>query len=155
MEKSRNIRQLIGARIIDVKIFSESRGENDWLDYILTFITLENCGTINFPFSGATDFGTVVLDDRAEPISERGYNLIVGQKIKELYYESDEENQPRNDWFAYIELDNGYVIHENRMAPKGTGAANLFLYTQEQFIELKNEEVNNLIPLTKFMKFLD
>ncbi|MFT4017781.1 MAG: hypothetical protein QM668_12525 [Agriterribacter sp.] len=155
MEKSRNIRQLIGARIIDVKIFSESRGENDWLDYILTFITLENCGTINFPFSGATDFGTVVLDDRAEPISERGYNLIVGQKIKELYYESDEENQPRNDWFAYIELDNGYVIHENRMAPNGTGAANLFLYTQEQFIELKNEEVNNLIPLTKFMKFLD
>ncbi|MBN8789954.1 MAG: hypothetical protein J0I84_22965 [Terrimonas sp.] len=155
MEKSRNIRQLIGARIIDVKIFSESRGENDWLDYILTFITLENCGTINFPFSGATDFGTVVLDDRAEPISERGYNLIVRQKIKELYYESDEENQPRNDWFAYIELDNGYVIHENRMAPNGTGAANLFLYTQEQFIELKNEEVNNLIPLTKFMKFLD
>ncbi len=125
------------------------------LDYILTFILLENSGTINFPFSGAKDFGTVTLDKRAKPISEKGHSLIVGQRIKELYYESDEENKPRDDWFAYIELDNGYVIHENRMAPNGTGAANLFLYSQEQFIKLKNEEDNNFIPLTKFLESAD
>jgi hypothetical protein len=151
MENSTSIRHLIGDRIIDIKMFSESQGENVWLDYILTFITLESSGTINFPFSGATDFGTVVLDNRAKPISEMGHSLIVGQRIKELYYESDEEDQPSNDWFAYIELENGYVIHENRMAPNGTGGANLFLYTQDQFMKLKNEEDNNLIALTKFL----
>jgi len=30
-----------------------------------------------------------------------------------------------------IELSNGYVIHEHRMAPNGTGGTNLFLYTNE------------------------
>jgi hypothetical protein len=56
--------------------------------------------------------------------------------------------QPRNDWFALIELSNGYIIHENRMAPNGTGAANLFMYDQQQFTEKKNSENYNLIDLT-------
>src|SRR5688500_7594107 len=151
MRDSQNILQLIGDKIIDIKMFSESQGENDWLDYVLTFITLEKNGVINFPFSGAINFGNVEIDQRAKPISDKGNALVVGQTIKELYYESDEENQPRNDWFAYIELNNGYVIHENRMAPNGTGAANLFMYTQEQFLEMRNDGENNLIPLNKIM----
>lgn len=44
-----------------------------------------------------------------------------------------------------IKLSNGYVIHENRMAPNGTGGANLFLYTHEQFDEMLNDKENNLI----------
>ena len=154
MQDTPNIIQLIGDKIIDIKMFSESQGENDWVDYILTFITLEKNGVINFPFSGAIDFGNVILDERAKSISETGQAMIIGQTIKELYYEFDEENTPRNDWFAYIELDNGYVIHENRMAPYGTGGANLFLYTQEQFLKIKNDEENNLLPLSKIITTL-
>lgn len=132
-------------------MFSESLGENDWLDYVLTFIKLEKNGIINFPFSGAIDFGNVELDQRAQPISQDGYDLVIGQTIEELYYESDEENQPMQDWFAFIELSNGYVLHENRMAPHGTGAADLFFYTPEQFFEMRNDKEHNLIPLTKIV----
>jgi hypothetical protein len=154
MQDTPNILQLIGDKIVGIKMFSESQGENDWLDYILTFITLEKNGIINFPFSGAVNFGNVELDERAKPISDNENTFIIGQTIKELYYESDEEGVPRNDWLAYIELDNGYVIHENRMAPYGTGGANLFLYTQDQFENMKKDEENNLLPLTKIISTL-
>jgi len=147
-----NIHQLLGDKIIDIKMLQESQGENDWLDYVLTFIELHKNGIINFPFAGALDFGNVILDTKAEPISSKAHPIVVGQTIKELYYESDEEDQPRNDWFAFIELSNGYVIHENRMAPHGTGAANLFMYDSQQFLEMKKSEEYNLIPLTIFIK---
>jgi hypothetical protein len=151
MEESKSILKLIGDKIVDVKMFSESQGEDDWLDYVLTFLILEKNGVINFPFSGATDFGNVELDLRANPISDKGQILVIGQTIEELYYECDGEDRPRNDWFAYIELSNGYVIHENRMAPNGTGGANLFLYTKEQFAEKLSDEDVNLIPVTKMI----
>jgi hypothetical protein len=151
MQESKDIQALLGDRIVDIKMFSDSRGENDWLDYVLTFIKLEKNGIVNLPFSGAMDFGNVELDERAQSISKEAYEIVIGQTIKELYYESDEENQPRQDWVAFIELSNGFVLHENRMAPNGTGAANLSLYTQDQFLAMKNDIEYNLIPLTKIV----
>jgi hypothetical protein len=37
MQNSQNIKHLLGDRNIDIKMFSESQGENDWFDYVLGF----------------------------------------------------------------------------------------------------------------------
>jgi hypothetical protein len=132
-------------------MYFEPQGENDWLDTVLTYITLKDNGVITFPFSGDLDFENVALDKRAEPISNKAYPLIVGQTIKELWYERDEDDEVANDWMAFIELSNGVVIHENRMAPHGTGAANLFMYDARQFSEKRNSKDHNLISLTAYL----
>ena len=41
-----NIEQLLGDKIIDIRMFYESQGKNDWLDYVLTFIKLEKKGIV-------------------------------------------------------------------------------------------------------------
>jgi hypothetical protein len=97
------------------------------------------------------DFENVKLDTKAEAISAKAYPLIVGQTIKELWYERDEDDEVANDLIAFIELSNGIVIHENRMAPYGTGAANLFMYDSKQFMEKRNSSNYNFITLTAYL----
>ena len=149
--EAKSISEILGDKIIDIKMFYESQGENGWLDTVLTYIVLEKNGVINFPFSGALDFDNVTIDTRAEKISERALPNIIGQTINDLYYEHDEDGEPAEDWFAFIELSNCFVIHENRMAPHGTGAANLFLYTKEQFEEKLESEEYNLRSLKQIL----
>lgn len=129
----KSIAAILGDKITDIKMYYEPQGENDWLDTVLTYIFLENNGIINFPFSGDTEFINVAFDTRAKPINEKAIPNIIGQTIIDIYYTYDEAGEPDFEWVALIQLSNGFVINENRMAPHGTGAANLFLYTSEQF----------------------
>jgi hypothetical protein len=147
----KEISLLLGDKITDIKMFYEATGENGWLDSVLSYICLEKNGVIFFPSSGDDDFENVTLDTRALPINKKAQSLVIGQTIKELYYEFDEDDEPNTDWYAFIELKNGHVIHENRMAPNGTGAANLFLYSQEQFLEKRNSGDYNLKALTTIL----
>jgi hypothetical protein len=43
------------------------------------------------------------------------------------------EDEPDINYNAYIEFDNNYVLTETGMAPHGTGGANLFYYSPEDF----------------------
>jgi len=149
-----DIQHLIGETITDIKMHYQSQGENDWLDTVLTYIRLKDIGVITFPFSGDLDFENITLDLRTEPISSKASSLIIGQKIKELWYERDDDDEVNTDWMAFIELSNGIVIHENRMAPHGTGAANLFMYEAEQFLKKRNSKEHNLISLTAYLNQL-
>jgi len=147
----KDISLLLEDKIIDIKMLYEASGDNGWLDTVLTFITLEKNSVINFPISGDLVFSNVTLDLKANAINKKAQDLIIDQTIEEIYYEFDENNEPNTDWFAFVKLSNGFVIHENRMAPNGTGAAGLFLYSPEQFLEKRNSQDYNLIALSKIL----
>lgn len=154
MSNKIDIHQLIGDTITDIKMYYEPQGENGWLDTVLTYITLKNNRITTFPFSGDLNFENVTLDTKAESISAKAHALIVGQTIKEVWYDLDENDELATDRMAFIELSNGFVIHENRMAPHGTGAANLFMYDAKQFLEKRTSKDHNLISLAAYLKLV-
>lgn len=149
-----NMASLLGDTITAVTIFHEDHGENGWLDYSISYLTLQKNGIIHFPSppAGSMEIENVVPDARARDISQKIKPYIIGQPIAELYYKFHEADDPDWDEVAFIELGNGYVIHERRMAPKGTGAANLFLYSREQFQEKKNSADYQLVALTSILR---
>lgn len=139
-----SIARLPGDRIIDVKMYYEVRGINGWLDYVVNYLMLEKNGIINFPTVGDLTFRNATVTTKLYPISKQGQSLIIGQTIREIYFHFDKGIAiPGSS--AFIELSNGRVIYEHRMAPHRTGAANLYVYTSKEFAALKEEF--RLIPL--------
>jgi len=147
----KNISLILGDKIVDIKMYYEPQGENDWLDSVITYITLERNGVINFPFSGDLHFVSTTLDKRAKSINEEAIPNIIGQTISDLYYNINDNRDPDSESLAFIQLSNNYVLYENRMAPHGTGAANLFLYTHDQFKEEFGDLECNLQSLKEIL----
>jgi hypothetical protein len=140
---------LPGDKIIDVKMFFEVRGINGWLDHVVNYLMLEKNGIINFPAAGNLSFRNVTVNAKLHPISDEGQVLIIGQTIREIYYHPDQEETSMHS-SAFIELSNGHVIYEHRIAPRRTGAANLYVYTREEFAALRKEF--GLMPCRKLYK---
>jgi len=133
VREKKNINLLIGDTILEIKTLLEYRSVNDWLDTSIAFIKLELNGIICFPYSGDEDFKNEIIATKALPILDKFQKIIYNQKILDIYYPLNEENEFDDMKFGYIVLENGYVLEENRMAPSGTGSANMFCKTLSDF----------------------
>jgi len=134
ISEKKNINLIIGDNIIEIKTLLEYRSVNDWLDTSIAFIKLEKNGIICFPYSGDEIFENVIIDNKALPIIDKFQKIINNQKIIDIYYELNEENEEFDDMkYGYFILENEYILEENRMAPSGTGGANMFCKTLKEF----------------------
>ncbi|KRD11038.1 hypothetical protein ASE21_04775 [Flavobacterium sp. Root901] len=129
----RDISLLLGDKILDVKILYGQEGINNWLDTSLTFIRLEQNGIICFPFSGDKDFENSGIEKNSKAISDKWKAIIYNSKIVDIFYILDEAMNFDDTQSAYIVLDNGYVLDENRMSPSGLNGADLFCRTTDEF----------------------
>ena len=139
---------LIGDTIVGIKHYYEARSLNGWLDCSTTYITLQRNGTVSFPISGDDTFINVTADPRAEDILRKFRQQVLGRKITDIYYYYDEEGNPDDSRLSFFELDNGCYITENRMAPYGTGHANLFTYSSAEFAEVVKREDGAILSWT-------
>ena len=136
IREKKDINLLIGDKIIEIKTLTEYRSLNDWLDTSIAFIKLEKNGIICFPYSGDEDFENVITENNALPIIDKFQKIIYNQKIVDVYYELEEENEGFDDMkFGYLVLENDFVLVENRMSPSGTGGANMFCKTLKEFVQ--------------------
>jgi len=134
VREKKDINLLIGDKIIEIKTNTEYRSVNDWLDTSIAYLKLEKNGTICFPYSGDEDYENVITENKALPIIDKFQKIIYNQKIVDIYYELEEENEEFDDMkFGYLVLENNYVLEENRMSPSGTGGANMFCKTLKEF----------------------
>lgn len=132
----KDLKLLIGDTITDISHYYEPHSINGWLDCSTTYIRLEKNGLVSFPISGDDTFLNVALDTRAEDILPKFRPLIVGHKIVNIHYYFDDEGLPDESHLSFFELDNGYYITESSMAPHGTGQANLFTYSAQEFKDI-------------------
>jgi len=137
---------LIGDTITDIRHYYEPHSINGWLDCSTTYIALEKNGLVSFPISGDDTFLNVAMDPRAEEILPRFMPLIIGRKIVNIHYYFDEEGLPDESHLSFFELDNGYYVTENTVAPHGTGQANLFTYSTEEFREIVKKSSYVIAP---------
>lgn len=141
----KDINLLLGDKIIDVKIHYGKEGINNWLDTCITFIKLERNGIICFPFSGDEYFENSVMEKKSKSITDKWKSKIYNSKVEDIYYLLDKEELTFDDeQIAYIALDNGFILEENRMSPSGIGGADLFCKTIEEF---KKEIADNRIKI--------
>lgn len=137
------IEDLIGAKVTNVLQDFTFNKIGGWLDFSASFIEINNKYFIRIPYSGAEKTEIYEIPKSAKKIDEDILNSLVNQKISNIYFEFY-ENEPDSSQNAYIELDNKYVITETGMAPHGTGGANFFLYTPEEFKELISDPVSDI-----------
>jgi hypothetical protein len=136
VREKKDINLIIGDKIIEIKTLLEYRSVNDWLDTSIAFIKLERNGIICFPYSGDEKFENVITENNALPIIDQFQKIIYNQKIVDIYYELEDENEEFDDMkYGYLVLENEYVLEENRMSPSGTGGANMFCKTLKEFEE--------------------
>lgn len=141
----KDINLLIGDKILEIKIHQDHAGTNDWLDTITTFIRLEKNGYICFPFSGDKYFENVSPNKEAVSILEKYQKIIYNTTIEDIYYFITPEEQEFDDsQMSCIVLNNGYILEENRMSPKGLANANMFCKTMDEF---KNELVHSTLEI--------
>lgn len=134
IEAKRDINLLLGDKILDVKIYYGKEGINNWLDTCITFIKLDQNGIICFPFSGDEHYENSVIEKNSKSITDKWKPIIYNTKIADIYYFLDEDELTfDNTQVAYIVLDNGFILEENRMSPSGIGGADLFCRTIEEF----------------------
>ena len=143
--EQKDINLLIGDKIIEIKILLEYRKVDNWLDTSIAYIKLEKNGVICFPYSGDDFFVNEIGEDKALPILDKFQKLIYNQKIFDIYYPLNEDNDEFDDMqSAYLVLENNYVLEENRMSPSGTGMANMFCKSLADF---EKETIENGIKM--------
>ena len=134
VREKKDINLLIGDKIIEIKTLLEYRSVNGWLDTSIAFIKLEQNGIICFPYSGAENFENVITENNALPIIDKFQKIIYNQKIVDIYYELEDENEEFEEMkYGYLVLENDYILEENRMSPSGTGGADMFCKTLKEF----------------------
>lgn len=134
IERKKDINILLGDTILEIKMHYGQDGINNWLDTSISFIRLEKNGIICFPFSGDQYFDNSIIEKGSKSIMNKWKNIIYNTKIEDIYYILDEEKFTFDDTqTAYIVLENGYILEENRMSPSGIGGADLFCKTLEEF----------------------
>jgi hypothetical protein len=112
------IRELFGRTI--TQVYCEYGLQDGWLDTADCIIELDKKLFVGFPF---TPDGVWVgeLPEVAKPIfwSDGREEPVIGRIITDfLWFEDD-------DYGGYFLLNDGSLIHENRMSPHGTGQAGL------------------------------
>lgn len=136
---------LTGQRIADIECVFGKSGEGDSMDTCLTFITLEDIGVINFPANGELRVSTVEPPAMSYPIDEGARAHVIGQAIREISFPGDGQGRPLPGSVAFLELENGYVLHEHRIEPAESGEASIWMYSPEEFPLVIVEEGLNLI----------
>ncbi|MCD9573595.1 hypothetical protein [Flavobacterium soyae] len=133
-ENPKDINLLIGDKILEIKIHLDHEETNDWLDTSTAFLRLEQNGIICFPISGDEYFENTFVNKKAISILEKYQKVIYNTTIEDIYYFINPEEKEFDDsQMSCILLNNGYILEENRMSPKGLAGANMFCKTIEEF----------------------
>ena len=75
---------------------------------------------------------------------ENKLKYVINRTIVDYWWETEETEK------GFFELDNGYLISEQYMAPSGTGLAGLHYYDSlESLKKSKGEALNSFLKLTK------
>lgn len=127
--------ELIGKTITNVRQDFAFNKIGGWMDYSSSFFTIDNRFDIHFLYSGTWTASIVNTPANAKQPPKEFIDKIVGHKIAAIYFDFY-ENEPDSGQPNYIELDNSFVLSESNIAPHGTGAADLIIYTPEEFKEM-------------------
>ena len=134
-----NLSDILGKTIIDIEQEFSSNKIDNWMDYSMTFITLNDNLIITFPVAGNSYTSIVKKSKKSKRIDKKFTENIIGQKINDFYCYFF-ENIPDSSQPSYLVLSNGYVISGESIGIHGTGMADLFLYSKEEFEQIVNDK---------------
>jgi hypothetical protein len=110
------IKEIFGKEI--TRVFCVFGMHDGWLDTGDCILELDGNLLIGFPFSVYHDIRVRELPENAQRLFRQGYDRdVIGCKILDFIWYEDELDP------AYFLLDNGAVITETRMSPRGTGTS--------------------------------
>jgi len=128
-----NIKDILGCTIKDIRVKLEYEAYG--LDKCDSFIYLDNGLIIDIPFSQSEEVWITDNDKDAESIDKHWHDKVFNKKIVNFISYKKDSNE-RGFW----ELENGYLITENNIAPHGVAGANLFIYHSLEELQLKVKE---------------
>jgi hypothetical protein len=127
--------ELIGQKIIDLQFKCDNIEGIEFLD---TFITLENGQIITLPSQDSDETSVVNLPLNVSRISKYVYERVVGYKIKNFYSVREIKGNIK-DFSSFIELENNFYLQERKVFFGGAGVVDLFLYSEKEFKEKTKE----------------
>jgi hypothetical protein len=133
------ITELFGKTITRIfAVFGEHEG---WLDTADCLIELDRKLVIGFPFTSDQDVWIRDLPANAEQLfTEITPEIVIGKKLVDFIWYDDDE------YGGYFLLDDGSLITETRMSPRGTGQAGLnYLTSLQELQKYKGVHFNRLI----------
>lgn len=140
------------------------KGIDGWLDGGRTYFTLESGLSFVIPGSGSRNFEAVEVPNGADDLSKRSGLAVVGDHIKELgrrlglsrpassetkptlvghhivevfrrLYRGDDSGES-----CVLQRSNDVFVTETIVAPHGTGAVCLYVYSRTEWEQLAGEE---------------
>jgi hypothetical protein len=123
--------EIIGQKIIDLQFKCDNI---DGIEFLDTFITLENGQIITMPSQDSDEVCLVNLPLNVTRISKYVCEKVVGFRIKNFYSILEKEGNIKDN-SSFIELENNFYIQERKVFFAGAGVANLFLYSEKEFKE--------------------
>lgn len=146
-----NLSDIIGSTITDIKQeFSFNKIDN-WMDYSMTFITLNDDLVITFPVTGSSSTSIVRTSGKSKKIDKQCTPRIIGQQINDFYFYYFESN-PDSSQPSYMLLSNGIAISDDPIGIHGTGNAGLHLYSKEEFEQIIDDKEADI---RSFLKTID
>jgi len=133
------IKDLIGKTVTNFyAIFGEEQG---WLDTADCMIELDNNLLIAFPYGFSDEVWIREFDPSAENLFKNS-TQIRGLKISNFLWYDDESEK------GFFLLENGSLITETTMSPKGTGLAGINYYKSlQEILDFKGNDIKKLLSI--------